>query len=263
MKSSSRMLSDGYNIYNSSINLLDKNISSYASSLRSNKKLQDDTQRINHIYIKENLTVTNLEKHRYTLLASEIDISSDKNEYLTEEEKKKRYNKEEDEIYCGRFPHLNYCGCKYPCSLILNKISPIEINDQFYVGPIECAFKTKELLNLKITHILNVSCTAYNKRKYFKYLDIYIADNHTENSIKFFKITNRFIEDAVKKGGKILIHSVQGSSRCWVFLIAYLIGKCRMKYVKALEYAKEKFSYADPNDNFLTQLKHYDLEINV
>ena len=37
------------------------------------------------------------------------------NQYLTLEEKKKAYNGEEDKIYCGRFPHLDYCGCKYPC----------------------------------------------------------------------------------------------------------------------------------------------------
>ena len=94
-------------------------------------------------------------------------------------------------------------------------------------------------------------------------MDIFIADNHTENAIKFFKVTNRFIEDAIKKGHKILVHSLQGRSRCWVFLIAFLIGKFRMKYAQAFEYVRERFPWAEPNDNFLTQLKHYDLEMNV
>ena len=37
------------------------------------------------------------------------------------------YNGEEDSILCGRFPHLIYCGCKYPCRIILNKIKSIEV----------------------------------------------------------------------------------------------------------------------------------------
>jgi protein-tyrosine phosphatase len=251
------------NMYSSSINTFDKNISSYNPSLKSKVNFIEDSTRVNHLYLKENLQVGNLEDYRYFSLCLDIDLEVNINEYVSEEEKKKRYNNEEDEILCGRFPHLNYCGCEYPCSLLLNKISPIDFSDQIFVGPIESAYKTKELLKNKITHILNLSCTAYNKRKYFKYLDIYINDNHTENAIKFFKITNRFIDDAIKKDQKILIHSIKGKSRCWVFLMAYLIGKRQSKYLMALESVRQKFPYAEPNENFLTQLKHYDLETNT
>ena len=260
-----------YNIYDenahtTSLNTIEKNISSYNTTLKTKKNFQEETVRIDHLYIKENIAITNWEESRYSRIIYDIDIFDpdvSQIEYLTEDEKKKRYHKEEDEIYCGRFYHLNYCGCKYPCSVILNKISPIELSEQIFAGSIESAYKTKELLKLKITHVLNVSSMAYTRRKYFKYLDIFIADNHTENAIKFFKITNRFIEDAIKQGQKILIHSLQGRSRCWVFLIAFLIGKLRMKYTKAVEYVKERFPSAEMNDNFLTQLKHYDLEMNV
>jgi protein-tyrosine phosphatase len=251
-------------IYSSSINVLDKNITSYNNSLKSKANFVEDSVRVNHLYFKENLVISNIEEYRYIKVSYDSQIFLNTNEYLSEEEKKKRYNNEEEEIFCGRFPHLSYCGCKFPCSITLSRISPIEITDQIFVGPIESAFKTKELLTLKITHILNVSCTEYNKRiKYFKFLDIYINDNHTENAIKFFKITNRFIDDAIKSEKKILIHSVQGRSRCWVFLMAYLIGKLKMKYVSAYDRVREKFPYAEPNDNFLTQLKHYDLEVNT
>jgi hypothetical protein len=251
------------NIYSLSINTFDKNISSYYGSLKSKLNFPEESTRINHLFLKESIVVGNLEEYRYFSSKLDIDLTINHNEYISDEEKKKRYNNEEDEVYCGRFPHLQYCGCGYPCSILLNKISPIEVSQQIYAGPIESAYKTKELLKLKITHILNVSCLAYNKRKYFKYLDIYIGDNHTENAIKFFKITNRFIEDAIKKDQKILIHSINGKSRCWVFLMAYLIGKLKMKYLVALDFIREKFPYAEPNENFLTQLKHYDLETNV
>ena len=141
---------------------------------------------------------------------------------------------------------------------------PIQIDENIYVGPLESVFKTKELLFLKIKYILNVSCVSYNKRiKYFKYYDIFINDNHTENAIKYFKITNRFIDDAVNSGGKILIHSENGTSRCWVFLMAYLIGRRQMTFNQAYDLVRSKFNHVEPNDNFLTQLKHYDLKVNI
>ena len=240
--------------------------SNYQTKKTSNNELEktDENIRINHLYIKEELYIDSLDKyrHKYCEYGNEYDLMKG-NQYLTLEEKKKAYNGEEDKIYCGRFPHLDYCGCKYPCSIMLEKIHPIEIIENIYCGPIECAYKTKELLHLKIKYILNVSCITYRKRiKYFKYYDIYINDNNTENAIKFFKITNRFIDEAVNNG-KILIHSENGQSRCFVFILAYLIGRKGFKFADAYEKIKEKFRFAEPNDNFLTQLKHYDLEVNV
>ena len=238
--------------------------SNYQTRKTNDIEKTDENIRINHLYINEELYIDSLDKyrHKYCEYGNEYDLMKG-NQYLTLEEKKKAYNGEEDKIYCGRFPHLNYCGCKFPCSIMLEKIHPIEIIDNIFCGPIECAYKTKELLFLKINFILNVSCITYRKRiKYFKYYDIYINDNNTENAIKFFKITNRFIDEAVNNG-KILIHSENGQSRCFVFILAYLIGRKGFKFADAYEKIKEKFRFAEPNDNFLTQLKHYDLEVNV
>lgn len=235
-------------------------------------KNQDDEEpstlgyaRVTHNYLTQELIIPTLEPYR----TKEIDYGdefnlSKNNKFLTYEDKKKAYNGEEDHIFCGRFPHLSDCGCKYPCSLLLPKIHPIEVIDNIFVGPLEAVLKTKELLFLKIKYILNLSCVSYNKRnKYFKYYDIFINDNHTENAIKYFKITNRFIEDAVNSGEKILIHSENGTSRCWVFLMAYLIGRKHMTFNIAFDLVKSKFDHVEPNDNFLTQLKHYDLKVNI
>ena len=74
-----------------------------------------------------------------------------------------------------------------------------------------------------VTHVLNVTCKEYTKRtKYFKYLDVDIMDQVGENAAKYFRITNRFIDDALKTGA-ILVHSVQGKSRAPTFIMAYLI----------------------------------------
>ena len=97
------------------------------------------------------------------------------------------------------------------------------------MGPYQSGFKTKQLIEMGVTHILNVTTREYMKRrKYFKYLDIQIYDTHNEDAKKHFRITNRFIEEG-RKEGKVLVHSVQGKSRASTFILAYLIGKEKMK----------------------------------
>ena len=68
--------------------------------------------------------------------------------------------------------------------------------------------KSKHLLDMGITHILNVTCKEYTKRKhYFKYQNIDLLSNTEEDAKKFFRMSNRFIKKALDAGGKVLIHS--------------------------------------------------------
>ena len=115
--------------------------------------------RVMHNYLPQELVVPSLDPYRTQEINydNEFDLTK-QNRFLTYEDKKKAYNGEEDHIFCGRFPHLSDCGCKYPCSLMLPKIHPIQIDDNIYVGPIETAFKTRELIYLKIKHNMNLSC---------------------------------------------------------------------------------------------------------
>ena len=107
-----------------------------------------------------------------------------------------RYQGEEDEIICGRFPHLDFCGCDIPCLVALKEIKLIEVIDGIFMGPYQSTFKTKELLENGVTHILNLSTKEYTKRKYFTYLDVQIYDVHSEDAKRYFRITNRFIKEA-------------------------------------------------------------------
>lgn len=139
------------------------------------------------------------------------------------------YENEEDEIICGRFPHLDVCACDISCEHALKEINLFQVYPGIYMGPYQSAFKTQELIEKGVTHILNASCKEYTKRtKYFKYLDINIIDEVGENAQKFFRITNRFIEEGIRSGG-ILVHSVQGKSRAPTLIMAYLISKEKMK----------------------------------
>lgn len=128
------------------------------------------------------------------------------------------------------------------------------------MGPFQAAFKTKDLIEKGVTHILNASCKEYTKRnKYFKYLDIPIQDEVGENAQKYFRITNRFIDEGIKNGA-ILVQSVQGKSRAPTFILAYLIHKEKMKLKDGLALLREYVNEVEPNESFMQQLADYDLE---
>ncbi len=143
---------------------------------------------------------------------------------------------EEEDLICGRFPHMDVCACDIQCLIALREINLFEVYPGIIMGPYQAAFKTRQLLELGVTHILNATCREYTKRdSYFKYLDVQIYDTHSEDAKKHFRLTNRFIDEARKGSSsavgesKILVHSVQGKSRAATFILAYLIGREKMK----------------------------------
>lgn len=79
----------------------------------------------------------------------------------------------EEPTVCGRFPHMSTCACEIDCSVAIKQISLFEVYSGIFMGPFQSAFKTQDLIDAGITHILNVTCKAYTQRvKYFKYLNI-------------------------------------------------------------------------------------------
>ena len=171
------------------------------------------------------------------------------------------YEGEEEDLVCGRFPHLNFCGCDIPCLIALAEIKLIEVFDGIFMGPMQSAYKTKDLVNAGVTHVLNVSCKEYTKRsKYLTYLDIHIYDAHNEDAKRHFRITNRFIDEARQKG-KVLVHCVAGKSRSPTFILAYLIGKQRIRLKDGIHMLRQFVPEVEPNEAFMTQLSEYDLEI--
>ena len=87
-----------------------------------------------------------------------------------------------------------------------------------------------------------------------------MLDEVGENAQKYFRITNRFIEDGVKNGA-ILVHSVQGKSRAPTFIIAYLIYREKLKLKDSLNTLREYVNEVEPNESFMQQLADYDLDI--
>jgi len=65
------------------------------------------------------------------------------------------YRNEEEDIVCARFPHLKFCMCQM--TKHLHEYVPEEIVPGVYIGYFYSTLNTKKLLELGITHVLNVS----------------------------------------------------------------------------------------------------------
>lgn len=110
--------------------------------------------------------------------------------------------------------------------------------------------------------MLNLSSNEYTKRtKYFKYLTIDIFDSNDEDIKKHFRITNRFISEALKNNGKVLIHGINGKSRAMAFSLAYLINVAKIPMKNGLELLMSSINEKpEINHYFMKQLEQYDLE---
>lgn len=103
-----------------------------------------------------------------------------------------------------------------------------------YFSNFVSGLKTKHLLDLGITHILNVTCKAYTKRSnYFTYCDIDLRNTTEEDAKKFFRLSNRFIKEALGKGGKVLIHCSELQIGA-IMGCAYLIGIMKIPLKQSL-----------------------------
>lgn len=102
------------------------------------------------------------------------------------------------------------------------------------------------------------SVEYYKRTKYFQYFSVPVYNNHDEDIKKFFRITNRFIDEAVKNG-KVLIHGEKGTSRAPSFAVAYLINNKRITFKEAISLITSKMTLVEINDYFKKQLEDYDL----
>lgn len=59
----------------------------------------------------------------------------------------------------------------------------------------------------------------------FTYLTLNIADNATENIIRFFPKVRQFIDEALSNNCKVLVHGNNGNSRSATLVLAYIMEK--------------------------------------
>lgn len=87
-----------------------------------------------------------------------------------------------------------------------------------------------------------------------RYKTLFIKDSKLENIECVFYDCYQFIEQALGRGEKVLVHCVQGVSRSVTVVIAYLMLKLKIGYSEAFESVRLVRGIASPNIGFIVQL---------
>lgn len=135
-----------------------------------------------------------------------------------------------------------------------------EITPNLAISDIYAAKHEKTLRKHGITHILSLLSfqSIGPVPDFITNLKLDILDYPEENIIDEFKITHEFIDAAVKKGGKVLIHCQAGISRSSTVLCAYLMRSQGLTRDKAFKMIKSVRKHVRPNDGFWDQLEVYE-----
>ena len=124
------------------------------------------------------------------------------------------------------------------------------------------ATKNLELLEKnKITHIINCAAdfceNVFEQEKKFTYLSFYLKDHVLENIECIFYECIKFIENVKEKGGRVLVHCIQGISRSVSIVMAYIIFSKKLSYDKAFNLVQSKREISSPNFGFSIQLQNF------
>lgn len=144
---------------------------------------------------------------------------------------------------------------EYDCSCVLD--------DNIFVSGYKVAADAERLASLGITHVVNCAgdfCENENSPR-FCYKTFFIKDSKLENIECLFYESIEFIENAISKGGKVLVHCMQGVSRSVTLTLAYVMLKQKMGYAKAFEIVKKRRGIASPNIGFVSQLLFFEKRI--
>ena len=159
---------------------------------------------------------------------------------------------------------LNMIQLSSTIKILKDDNAPIEIIPNLFLGSIGSASNLKQLQNCKITHIV---CCARGIKNFFpdkfKYLNLDILDNEKSDIKQHFDESYKFIDEAIKNNGNVLIHCHAGISRSSTILIAYIMKSQKMSLDKVLELLKSKRDKVNPNAGFIEQLKEYEKELCI
>ncbi|XP_067001340.1 dual specificity protein phosphatase 3 [Anabrus simplex] len=142
-----------------------------------------------------------------------------------------------------------------------------EVYPNVFIGDAGAAKNKQYLKKMGITHVLNTAegnrfgmvntNQLYYRDTNIKYMGLQLLDIPITDIGVHFQDASNFIEDGIRRGGKVLVHCLMGMSRSSTCVLAYLMIKENMTAVEALRVVC-KNRYIRPNDGFLRQLADLD-----
>ncbi|VDK32737.1 unnamed protein product [Taenia asiatica] len=148
---------------------------------------------------------------------------------------------------------------------ILHRPSPVnppvsEILDFLYLGNARDSGDAQLMEERSITHIINATREQSN---FFEgggkveYLRVPVDDNNTADLMPYFKPAIEFIDEAVRTGGRVLVHCKAGVSRSPSLVIAYLVAHSSLTVMEAFTLVNHLRSAVGPSLHFLGQVEQF------
>ncbi|OCH91884.1 phosphatases II [Obba rivulosa] len=139
-----------------------------------------------------------------------------------------------------------------------------EILKGLFLGPLQASKDLDALQALGITHIVCIrdAKEAFSVRprfpEHFKYKVLDVEDNEDQNLIRRFPEAKLFIDDAIARGGRVLVHCNGGISLSPAFVVMYVMEHYKLSWEDALHFVQNRRYCISPNGGFLTQIKEYE-----
>ncbi|KAG9005413.1 hypothetical protein FRB94_010892 [Tulasnella sp. JGI-2019a] len=139
-----------------------------------------------------------------------------------------------------------------------------EIAPGLLLGPFQVSKDLEKLKELSVTHIL---CIRDAKEAFsvkprfpgqFEYLVLDVVDSEEQNLIRLFPQAKEFINNAIAKGGQVLVHCNGGISLSPSFVIMFVMEQYNMSWEDALHLVQNRRYCISPNSGFVTQIKEYE-----
>ncbi|CAG2230474.1 dual specificity protein phosphatase 7-like [Mytilus edulis] len=141
---------------------------------------------------------------------------------------------------------------------------PVKVLPYLYLGNAQNSADLNQLKKFGIKYILNVTPNVPNKFEMdsdFKYLQIPVADQLSQNLSAFFPQAIAFIDEARENECGVLVHCLAGISRSVTVTCAYLMQKQHISLNQAYDHVKQCKPNVSPNFNFLGQLLEFEKSI--
>ena len=139
-----------------------------------------------------------------------------------------------------------------------------QLSQQLYIGNIFNALDKRWLQSKKITHVVNATKqipNAYYENLY--YLKLNLQDHPNQKILCSLNKAYHYIDDAIKRGGIVLVHCHAGVSRSASIVIYYIMRKYNLTFNQALQYVKNKRKIVNPNHGFVRQLQYAESKLKL
>ncbi|KAI0031670.1 phosphatases II [Vararia minispora EC-137] len=136
------------------------------------------------------------------------------------------------------------------------------IEGRLFLGNLVAAASTRSQTERRITHILSVcleSIPAQDPHSGIVHMRIPVEDHNHADLLIWLPHACRFIDDALRSGGIVLVHGVHGLSRGAAVMAAYLMWSRRISPTEALDIVRRQREQIWPNAGFQEQLALFEM----